>query len=255
MRVGMRGGPGTGDPTHVSFTNVNLTMLVSQSFDVQNFQVSGPPWLETARFDIEARIPAGATKADFRMMLQNLLAERFKMVHHKESKEQSVYALVVMKGGPKLRESAKVDPAAEKDAPPPQGPPPMGKDGRPMMPKGGRGMMVMFGPKGLHLQAGRSSMEQFAAMLSNQLGRPVLDMTGLKGEYDYELDFSPEGLPGLRGMPAMPPPGGAGGDSGPSEGGVTLFTAIQDLGLKLDSRKAPVDQIVVDSAEKAPTEN
>jgi len=251
MMTGMRGGPGTADPTQVTFTNASLTLLLSQAYNVQNYQVTGPAWLESTRFDIVAKIPAGATKEDFRVMLQNLLAERFKMTVHKESKEAPIYALVVMKGGPKLKESPKDDAAAANTPP---APPQMGKDGRPQMGRGGRGMMVMMGPKGLHMQAAHSTMDQLCGMLSNQLGRPVTDMTGLKGEYEYTLDFSPEGLPGLRGMPPMPPPGG-GADGGPGEGGVTLFTAIQDLGLKLEARKGPVDQIVIDSAEKAPTEN
>lgn len=251
MMTGMRGGPGTSDPTQVSFTNASLTMLLSQAYNVQNYQITGPAWLESTRFDIVAKIPPGTTREDFRFMLQNLLAERFKMAVHKDSKEAPIYALVVMKGGPKLKESPKDDAAAANTPP---APPQMGKDGRPQMGRGGRGMMVMIGPKGFHMQAAHSTMDQLCGMLSNQLARPVIDMTGLKGEYEYTLDFSPEGLAGLRGMPTMPPPGG-GADGGPGEGSVTLFTAIQDLGLKLESRKGPVDQIVVDSAEKTPTEN
>jgi uncharacterized protein (TIGR03435 family) len=115
-------------------------------------------------------------------------------------------------------------------------------------------MMVMMGPKGLHMQAAHSTMDQLCNMLSSQLGRPVVDMTGLKAEYDYTLDFSPEGLGGMPGMGPGPLGGKEGPEGGP-EGTVSIFTAVQDLGLKLESRKGPVDLIIVDSAEKTPTEN
>jgi uncharacterized protein (TIGR03435 family) len=252
MMTGMSGGPGTRDPTQVSFINANLKMILTQAYDVQNFQVTGPAFLDTEPFDITAKLAPGTSKADFRLMLQNLLAERFKVVLHKESKEAPIYALVVTKGGPKMKESEKIDPAAG-DAPPPASPT-MGKDGRPQMGRGGRGMRVMMGPKGLHLQAVQSTMDQLCHMLSSQLGRPVVDMTGLKAEYDYTLDFSPEGLGGMRGMGPGPLSGKEGPEGGP-EGTVSIFTAVQDLGLKLESRKGPVDLIIVDSAEKTPTEN
>jgi uncharacterized protein (TIGR03435 family) len=105
-------------------------------------------------------------------------------------------------------------------------------------------------------------MAQLSDVLSNQLGRPVIDMTGLTAEYDYTLEFSPEGLQMMKGMPMGPPPGAGGierggpGPEGGREAGPTIFTAVQEqLGLKLDARKGPVDLIVVDSAEKTPIEN
>jgi uncharacterized protein (TIGR03435 family) len=260
MMVGMRGGPGTPDPTQATFTNVSLTMLVQIANDVRDFQVTAAAWMDTTRFDIVAKVPAGATREDFRAMLRNLLAERFKLASHKETKEASIYALIVGKNGSKLKESSK-------EAPPSDGgdtsgggriamgPPQRDKDGFPML-RGGRGNMMLMGPNGrLQMVGGHATMAQLAGNLSGQLGRPVIDMTGLTGEYDYRVEFTREGLVGPRGMPAPPPgmmpPAAEGGESGPS-----IFTALQEqLGLKLESRKGPVDLIVVDSAEKTPTEN
>jgi uncharacterized protein (TIGR03435 family) len=124
-----------------------------------------------------------------------------------------------------------------------------------MQMRGGRGMGIMFGPKGLRMQGSRVTMSRFAEILSEQVGRPVIDQTGLTAEYEITMDFSAEGLSMMKGMP-MPPPG-AEAKAGPdvAEGAPSLFTAIQGLGLKLESRKAAVDLIVVDSAEKVPTEN
>lgn len=263
MMAGMRGGPGTPDPGHFTATNASLKMLITNAFDVKGFQVTGPAWLDSQRFDIVAKVPQGATKEQFRQMLQNLLAERFKMVIHKETKEVPVYEMLEGKSGVKMKESPK-ETAAAADAPPPggsvrdPGPPKLGKDGLPQLPPGAPkgAMMMMMGPKGARMQANHLTTGKLADMLSNNLGRPVLDKTGLTGEYDVTLDFSPEGLGLMRGMP-MPPPG-KGGPEGEHDGdtGPNLMTAVQEqLGLKLESRKGAVDLIVVDSMEKTPTEN
>jgi uncharacterized protein (TIGR03435 family) len=271
IMIGMRGGPGTRDPGQVTFTNAPLSLLITHAYDVKNYQVSGPSWMDSAHFDVTAKVPQGATKEQFQIMLQNLLAERFKLVMHKEKKQLPIYALIVGKGGPKLKESAVTAPAdagEPKDPPPmPPGPPAMGKDGFPKPPAGARGMMMMFNGNRFRMQANQATIAQLADMLSNQLGRPVIDETGLKAQYDVTLEFSPEGLTMMKGMPmpmGPPPPGGAAG-GGPdggrdggheAESGPTIFSAIQEqLGLKLESRKGPVDLIVVDSVEKTPTEN
>jgi uncharacterized protein (TIGR03435 family) len=260
MMVGTRGGPGTPDPTQATFTNVSLTMLVQIAYDVKDFQVTAPSWMDSTRFDIQAKVPAGATRDDFRTMLRNLLAERFKLVAHKETKEAAIYALVVGKNGPKLKESSKEAPPATDGAAPGGGnigigPPQRDKNGFPML-RGGRGNMILMNPNG-HLQmvGGHATMAQLAGNLSGFLGRPVVDMTGLTSEYDYQLEYTREGLAGPRGMPA-PPPGAMPAPADNAESGPSIFTAVQEqLGLKLDSRKGPVDLIVVDSAEKTPTEN
>jgi uncharacterized protein (TIGR03435 family) len=260
MMVGMRGGPGTPDPTQATFTNVSLTMLVQMAYDVRDFQVTAPAWMDSTRFDIQAKVPAGATRDDFRTMLRNLLAERFKLAAHKETKEANIYALIVGKNGPKLKESPQEAPPATDGAAPgggniAVGPPQRDKNGFPML-RGGRGNMMLLNPNGrLQMVGGHAKMAQLAGNLSGQLGRPVIDMTGLTGEYDYQLEFTREGLAGPRGLPP-PPPGALPAPADNGEAGPSIFTALQEqLGLKLDSRKGPVDLIVVDSAEKTPTEN
>ena len=284
MRVGSSGGPGTKDPGRYTATNMSLANLLMQAYDIKRFQLTGPNFLDSERFDVTAKVPEGASKEQFRLMLQGLLEERFKMAVHKEKKDGQVYELIQAKGGHKLKEYVE-DPAAiaaaregGPNAPPLPPPPPpgspgfqMGKDGFPAFPKGapGRGpMMIMMNGKA-KMQAEGITMDQLVNMLSNQVGKPVVDATNLKGKYDMTLFYSPEGLGGGPGggrmMVAVGPPGvhdgpaGAGGPApAPADGevGPTLFAALQEqLGLKLDQKKGTVDLIVVDRMEKVPTEN
>jgi uncharacterized protein (TIGR03435 family) len=265
--IGMSGGPGTRDPGQMTFSNVNLSMLVANAFDVRDYQVNAPAWMDSERFDIVAKVPQGATRDDVRKMILNLLTERFKMKIHKESKEAAIYALIVGKNGPKLKESSKEEaPPTDGDAPGggrgPIGPPQRDKNGFPVL-RGGRGNLIFMGPNGrLQMTSGHATMAMLAATLSGQIGRPVVDQTGLAGEYDYQLEFTREGLAMPKGMPMMGPPPGGDGGRGPAptgdggEAGPSIFTAVQEqLGLRLESRKGPVELIVVDSAEKTPTEN
>ena len=110
----MRGGPGSPDPGQITYSNVSLKQVLTNAYGIKSYQVSGPKWLDSERFDIVAKIAMGATKEQFQMMLQNLLAERFKLAVHHETKELPIYALVVGKGGPKLKET--VDDARRRKA-------------------------------------------------------------------------------------------------------------------------------------------
>jgi hypothetical protein len=149
IMVMMRGGPGTPDPGQITYTNVSLQNVLINAYGVKGFQISGPGWLDSERYDIVAKVPRGATKEQFMGMLQNLLAERFKLTLHREKKDLPMYALVVGKNGPKLKES--VDGPAPKEGGPVDGPATtmgrvtMGKDGFPAMPpaSGGRGAAAM----------------------------------------------------------------------------------------------------------------
>src|ERR1035438_637147 len=280
MRVRMSGGPGTPDPGQLTYTNVSLKNVLTSAYDVKEYQINGPNWLDRERFDIVAKIPQGATKEQFQQMLQNLLVERFKLALHHETKELPMYALVVGKGGPKLKESVDDDATAASGAAPPPLPPPPGSDGGPVrmkigadgMPQlppgmGKNGMMMMMmngngGPR-MHLVGNGQPVSALLDMLANQLGRPVVDETGLKAKYDITLDFAPDRREGPMGMMHPPPPehDGALGGGGPMAsasdiGGPTIFTALQEqLGLKLEQRKGPVDLLVIDRLEKVPTEN
>lgn len=233
-----------GDPGRVNYTNVTLKNVLMRAYNVRTYQISGPPWLDTQRYDILAKVPDGAPKEQIPAMLQSLLAERFKMTLHRETKEQSVYALVVGKNGPKLK-------SAEEGGSGVAGP---GPNGGPA-PKGA----VMISSNG-HLEARGATMAALSDLLSNLLDRPVVDMTEIKGNYDIVLDVSTEDLAGLRKLAAGGPAHGPGtpAEAGPAPESVpsaSIFTAIQQIGLRLDSRKAPIEYIVVDKAEKVPTEN
>ena len=223
-----------GDAGRIEYTNVSLRDVIRNAYKVRNDQISGPDWLNSDRYNITAKFPPGASRDDVPAMLQTLLADRFKLASHKESKVLPIYALVPAKGGPKLQPA---DAAG--------------------------GMRMMMGPKGRHL-SGKVTLEQLASTPSNAMDRPVMDMTELKGAFDIDLeftsDYSPEGM--RMGMPGLGPGPGPGGPAGEarahdeSADAPSLFTAIQEkLGLKLDPRKAPVDIYVIDHAEKVPTEN
>ena len=280
MRVRMSGGPGTPDPGQLTYTNVSLKNVLTNAYDVKEYQINGPNWLDGERFDIVAKIPQGTTKEQFKLMLQNLLAERFKLALHHETKELPIYALVVGKGGPKLKEAVEEDAAAPQGAAAPPPPPPgrdeagpvrlkMDADGMPQLPSGmGRNgviMMTIYGSGGLRTRmvCKGQPVSALLATLSSQLGRPVVDATGLKAKYDITLDYAPDGLKGTAIMMPPPPPqhdGAPGGGgpmaSAPDAGGPTIFTALQEqLGLKLEQRKGPVDLLVIDRMEKVPTEN
>ena len=276
MLVGTRGGPGTPDPGQWIFTNTSLSDLIQKAYDVKGYQISGPSWLESTRFDIVAKVPAGTTPQQSRLMLQNLLAERFKLILHHSTKEASIYALLVAKNGPKLKES--VD--GPNTTPPPGGPDSgdqagpaafgrvtVGRDGMPQLPPGAGkgGAFMMMAPGGrLRTVANGSTIAKFADMLAMQLDRPIVDMTGLQGKYDITLDFAPDPAIMQAKMAALgagPPPGvtadgGGLGGASPDTGSATIFSALPDqLGLRLEPRKGPVDLLVIDSLQKTPTEN
>ncbi len=268
-----------GDPGRIDFKNVSLRDMVRQAYDVKDYQVNAPDWMSSVRFDVQAKYPPDTPREIRNVMLQNLLADRFGMKVHKESKELPIYSLVVGKNGPKLKK------AEDKPAPPngpaaitaPAPPPPSGgpaaggssggsfsKSG-PIGP-GGRGpggpgmiMMRMDGGK-FHLTGNGMTLAGISDLLARQVGRPVFDNTGITGNYDVDLEFKPEeGMGGMKGMPAMPHGDGGGEARGPAPDAVeapSIFTAVQDqLGLKLEGKKGPVETVVVDHAEKVPTEN
>lgn len=232
--------------------NVSVKMLIRLAYKVQDFQITGGPgWIDSERYDIEAK-PEGSGPAtspappsddrreaameEQRLRIQALLADRFGLAVHRDTKELPVYALVVAKGGAKLQPAA-----AARDSPePPAAPSPKG----PMFK--GRGMRMGRG----ELSGQSAPLSMLAESLSNQIGRTVVDRTGLTGLYDFTLKWTPE-----ESQPQMfpgPPPvdRAASPDPGPS-----IFTAIQEqLGLKLESQKGPVPILIIDRIEK-PSEN
>ena len=275
IRVMMRGGPGSDDPGRLDWNNVALREMITQAFNIKQYQIQGPDWLGNQRFDIVGKIPQGTTREQYRLMIQNMLKDRFGLVFHRETKEHAALALVVAKGGPKLKDSDPNDNSGftpmmmrgpdgvERATAPPPPPPPPGAAGR--GPDGGagrgpgaagRGGMMFSGPG--HFQAKKMGMDGLVNMLSNLTGKPVVDETGLKGNYDFTVEYAPETVEGLAGFgPVPPPPGGEGRGPGASEPtGLSIYAAVQQqLGLKLDPKKLPLESIVIDRIEKMPTEN
>jgi uncharacterized protein (TIGR03435 family) len=220
IRVRMSGGPGTPDPGRLNYENVSLKAVLGKAFDVKSYQLTVPDWTDSERFDITAKIPQGTTKEQFGVVLQNLLVDRFKLAYHRDKKELPAYVLVVGKNGSKLKVSA--GPAA-----------------------GGTSMRMQ--PGKATMNAAGVSMTQLVDMLANQVERPIVDGTELTGRYDFTLEFAPE----MQNMPGFVPGPVVEGEAAPS-----LFTAVQEqLGLKLEPKKAALDLIVVDRLEKTPTEN
>ncbi|MBS1855637.1 MAG: TIGR03435 family protein [Acidobacteria bacterium] len=244
------GGPGTSNPGRIRFTDMPLRALIMRAYDVQSFQVLGPSWMDSERFDVIAKVPGGASREDARVMLQNLLADRFRLKLHKETKEAPVYEMTVAKVGIRMKEAAPAEAAGDH----PPGPPPTG-EARFRMPRGQLGIQATVNGR-MSMRGDGVTMADLAGTLGLPLGRPVVDKTGLTGTYDIQVEFSPEGI-GLG--PKGPTPSEAGGGNPaevPRDSGPTLFTALQSqLGLKLTSRKGPVDRLVVERVEKMPTGN
>lgn len=199
------------DPARLAMTNVALKTAVRWAYKVGIYEISGPDWLNDARFDIVARPANPAPEEQLRLMLQALLKERFKLEVHRETRQLSGYALVVGKNGTKL------------------------------MPVEGGGEGSMTGAA-LVFEGHKMPISRLADIISSALKTPVRDMTMLEGFYDFKLDLRPY-LTGLQpGEPLDLP-------------GIAMSALDAELGLKLEARKFPTDVLVVDRAEKTPTEN
>ena len=231
----------------VVISGVSVRDMMTLAYRVRDFQITGgPSWLETDRWDIEARAEEGSfspptsppdpnTPDPMSIRLQSLLEDRFQLKIHHETKELPIYELSVLKGGSKIKlsEDQTFPIPGQAGSPPPQ---------PGAVPRGG----LRRNPG--NITAAAVPLSVLAMALSQQLGRPIVDKTGLQGLYDLKLQWTPDSQPsGVRdaGVPAPPP----------DQDGPSIFTALQEqLGLKLDSAKGPVDIIVVDSAQK-PSEN
>jgi uncharacterized protein (TIGR03435 family) len=209
------------------------------AYGVKEYQVYGPAWVDTERYNILVKVPAGATKEQVNVMWLNLLAERFGLMLHHEPKEFQVDELVVGKNGAKLKETA-VDPAEELDP----GPPKYDQNGG----LAGPGFVTTIMPNGqAHTMAKGQTLSRLLTLLGGQLHRPVLDKTGLTGKYDFSIDFKMD----LRALGAQP----SAADTAPDPGPDLAAAVEQQLGLKLVSAKAKLDVLVIDKAEKVPTDN
>jgi uncharacterized protein (TIGR03435 family) len=242
------------DGAQVSMRQFALKDELAVAFNVKQYQVSGPDWLATEKYDIVAKLPDGAPRDQVRAMLQALLTDRFKMKTHHETRDFPVYALVVSKSGLKMKELP-IDPAdAAKERPAVNVSVSGGRGG--VVANYGNGSFFTLGEN--RIEAKKMQMTYVADMLARFEDKPVVDMTELKGNYDFTLNFTEEDYHAMMIRAAI-----ASGVALPPEAiqamerasGDSLFSALQMLGLKMESRKAPLDVLVIDHMEKAPTEN
>ena len=264
------------DRARAQYTFMTIKDLIATAYNLKPFQITGPDWINdmSQRFDIVAKMPDGSTVDQAPQMLQALLAENFKLAVHRENKERPIYALVVGKGGPKLKESPPDEEAPARDEAG-GGIAIRAGDTQLRMSRTGNGMVVAGGPTGttkvsmgeggaMRLEMSKMPMAGLAEMLTRFVDRPVLDLTELKGNYQVALELSMDDLrnvaraagmvgPDLRGAAAGEPGKPADAASDPSASSV--FQTVQQLGLRLEARKAPVEVIVVDRLEKNPTDN
>ena len=212
-------GGGRSDPGRFVGT-FTVAFLITMAYGLQaHQQLVGPEWIDTAFLDVNAKMPEGAAKEQTPRMLQTLLADRLKLAVHQESRIMPVYELTVGKAGPKMNE---VDPSKSID-------------------------QILRWPRGLR---GHLTMPILAYLLSENLDRYVLDSTGLKSIYDVDLQWTPDEASVLPGAGEAPDPFPSTSDR------PNLFLAIQQqLGLKLESGRAPVKVVVVDHVERSPTAN
>lgn len=225
----------------ITITNIPLKELIVLAYGVQRYQVSGgPPWISSERYDISAKSENSPKRDEVPPMLQALLADRFQLRIHRETKELPIYTLVIArkdgKLGPNLVE-AKGDSCTAFDPKQPL-PPPAEPGKAPVLYCGGMAMR----PNGL--TAASIQISQLTQNFSRMLGRIVIDKTGLTGKYDVSMEWPPEALQSLQ-MSGAPPLSSS--EAAPP----SIFTLIQEqLGLKLEAQKGPVDTIVIDGVER-----
>lgn len=190
-----------------SATHATLELLIEMAFGVEASRILGEPaWLGTVTYDVNAKAEGeqGLTYEQWKPLLQQLLMQRFRLAIHHEMKDSQGYALVVAKGGPKLQASTGTAPQGY------------------ILPNG--------------IRATNMLVSSFAVMLASPTGRQVIDKTGIKGNYDIQLDYAPDGTTDSH-LPS-------------------IFTALQEqLGLRLEAHKVPVEMLVIDHVERVPTEN
>ncbi len=262
----VRGGPGTGEPGRIHYSGVTLMTLLTKAYGMYPDQIFGAKWLISEMYTVDAVVPARATKEQFAQMLGNLLVKRFKLVLEPGEREFTVYNLVVANGGSKLRSSPSAeivtDASTAESLALPAAQLSLDNDGCPVLRPGTRGVIGSVGASNCTAFRRYSTsdlakaLEMFVAIETGNYYGPqasqahILDRTGLRGEFDFNLKFTLHSRSG--GMaPGMPIPSG---ESDP--GGGSLFTALEkQLGLKLEKAKSRLPVLVIQQASRVPTEN
>jgi uncharacterized protein (TIGR03435 family) len=201
-------------PANIQMTNEPLLRLITMAYEVKDYQVEGPAWIRSERYDVVAKAPVGTPERSMDPMMRTLLEDRFKLKAHRETKELPVYGLVAVKGGIRLT---------------------------PVEAGGGSGLDHDGDEHGGVMKGTHITMPRLAEWLSRMMDRPVLDMSGIPGAYDFTLRYTKESEQGDAGGIVRYP---------------VLPLAIQDqLGLRLEKRTAPIEVLVIEQAEKVPIEN
>lgn len=223
------------DPSLVRYRNMTLRDAIRGAYKVRDFQIVGPDWMATLRFEVDAKMPAGAGTDQIPEMFQSLLEERFGLTFRRDPKEMQVYALLAGPDGPKLKEADMKAPNNQAVA--------MGTDGKPRP-------LVYFGgsASSVTVTAPAASLLTLVGVTSRFTGKPLVDETGIEGLYDFKLTFAPEVTDSL-------PPAAGGNAAGPSEPAPTLSAAVKQYGLRIETRKEKIDMFVVTHLEKTPTDN
>jgi uncharacterized protein (TIGR03435 family) len=212
---GMHLDPVQFSPDSLTIRGATLKTAISWAYHVMEYQVQGPEWLNADRYDIAAKAGAPVPEDQIRLMLQTLLADRFKLTLHRQTKVFQAYLLTIGKNGPKFQES-----------------------------KSEGASSIVPRQDTMSVTISRTPLSQLTDMLSKVLQTPVVDMTGLTGRYDITLNLA-------KYLGDLQPSGGG----PPDVVGVLLSGVQEELGLKLESKKTPLDLLIIDSAEKIPAEN
>jgi len=203
-------------PGSVTMRNVRLPGCIRWAYAVREDQVTGPAWMPDVWFEITGKAAGPATPEELRTMMQTLLAERFKLTLHRQTKEMSALVMTVSKSGHKMK-------AVEVEGSP------------------------SFKTGKMNLTGTGATLSQLTDFLAQQLRFPIIDQTGLKGRFDYFLDIGSYVTEEMRKEGGNGPP--------PDAPTIVAQAMMAQLGLKLDSKKAPVEMLIVDTLEKTPTEN
>lgn len=245
------------DGAQVRFDYLSVRDCMRIAWQIKDFQIIGPDWVAADRFNITAKVPeGGASEEQVREMLRNLLMDRFKISFHNDKKEFAVYALVLGKNGLKMKETA---PDAQTDAAPAKGGINVNANGSAagVFVDLGQGSYFTFADN--KLAGHKLAMPLIADTLAGYMDKPVVDLTGLPDtkNYDFSLDVTPDDYrvmlirTAIKNGVSLPPQAAALADGSID----SLYSSLDVAGLKLDPRKAPLDVMVIDKADKTPTEN
>jgi uncharacterized protein (TIGR03435 family) len=223
-------------------------MMALQAYGLKLYQFPTYSTYSTTEYTVDAKVPAGATAEQVKLMLRSLLAERFKFAAHFEKKEMPIYQLSVTPSGPRIKEAAPVDPAAPRSPNVPDSQVEKDADGFPKITPQPGSMRALRANGLIRLVGNGAPLSSLVNYLNNQLDQPVIDTTGLTAKYNFTVTFGSDSVKEGSAAPKMAAPGEA---AGPGVGGRTIFAAFErDLGLKIEKTKGMIDVFVVDHVEK-----